>query len=189
MGIIETLYHRSYQLPARSNARALCLDAAENIHLHYRDLRVEFSLNEFIEFMEHMNSMYSELKDWRAQNPDWTESDPETFEDRFGFEFGGPKNKIKAHSGYWDDRISIEKKISGDYHIKWRNYRFEMNEEAFIRWLIAFDETSRKFKKEENQPYRKALQRIKTWLYARNRLRKLWLRIKTYNPQKERKKV
>ena len=123
MGGIEKLYHRSYKLPKRSNAKALTVDLAENIQLHYRDWRSEYSLNECIEFMEHMKLMYSELQEWRNANPDWTESDADSFEDQFGMEFGKPKNKIKENSDYWDDRISIEKKISGDYHIKWRNYR------------------------------------------------------------------
>lgn len=184
MGIIETLYHRSCQLPKRSNAQVLCVDAAENIHLHYRDLRIEFSLDEFIEFMVQMNSIYAELNEWQVQYPDWTESDPETFDDRFGFEFGGPKDKLKENSDYWDDRISIEKKKGGAYHIKWRNYRVEMSEEAFVRWLVAFDETSRKFKK-ERRLYRKALKRIKTWLYGKNRLRKLWFKLKRYMPKNE----
>ena len=176
MGKIKTLYHRSFQLPKRSNAEVLCIDVAENIHMHYRDLRIEFSLKEFIEFMEHMNLMYEELKEWRVHHPDWTESDPDVFEDSFGFEFGCPKKKIKAHSDYWDDRISIEKKTSGDYHVKWRNYRFEMSEEAFKRWLVAFDATSLKINQNAKK-FRKLIIRFRACMSGCNRLRRLWLKI------------
>ena len=173
MGGIEKLYHRSYNLPKRSNAKTLTVDVAENIHLHYRDLRIEFSLNEFIEFMDHMKIMYSELKKWRESNPDWTESDPNSFEDKFGIEFGKQKNKIKENSDYWDDRFSIEKKMSGDYHIKWRNYRFEMDEASFIRWEIAFSEVIPEFKK-DIMLHRKAKKIInRLWKSLLRRIKKI----------------
>ena len=143
MGEIKTLYHRSFKLPKRSNSRALTVDAAENIHLHYRDLRIEYSLDEFNEFMNHMIDMYDELKQWRIDNPTWTESNPDNFKDEDGVEFTKNKNKLNEHSVYWDDRISIEQKSTGSYHIKWRNYRFEMDKKSFKRWINAFEETKK----------------------------------------------
>ena len=46
--------------------------------------------------------------------------------------------------------------MSGDYHIKWRNYRFEMDEASFIRWEIAFSEVIPEFKKDSTCLHEKA---------------------------------
>lgn len=169
MGGIDKLYHRSQNLPKRSNSKALTVDIAENIHLHYRDLRIEYSIEEYIHFMEHLNKMYENFLKWRESNPNWKESDPSTFDDENGVVFGKPKNILKEKSDYWDDRISIEKKTSGDYHIKWRNYRIEMDEKSFNRWIIAFTDVIPEFKKDTRLPKkaRKFLIRMLKAIYRR----------------------
>ena len=90
-----------------------------------------------------------------------------------GLNLENQKNKIKENSDYWDDRFSIEKKMSGDYHIKWRNYRFEMDEASFIRWEIAFSEVIPEFKK-DIMLHRKAKKIInRLWKSLLRRIKKI----------------
>jgi len=129
--------------------RSFFIDIAENIHIHYRDLRMEFSRDAYCDFMLQMNELYEGVQAWKDRNPDWTESDPDTFNNKT---VEWIKNKtpnrmlLKPHSDYWDSRISIEKNVNGVYHLHWRNYRFEMVEAGFKEWLKAFEVTATKFK-------------------------------------------
>jgi len=128
---------------------AFFIDIAENIHIHYRDLRMEFSRDEYFDFMRQMNELHDGVQEWKDTNPDWTESDPETFNNKT---VEWIKNKtpydmpLKPHSDYWDSRISIEKNVNGVYHVHWRNYRFEMIEDGFKEWVKAFEVTATMFK-------------------------------------------
>ena len=75
MGDNRILFFRDDKLPPRIMGEAFWIDICENIHLHYRDLRLEFSLSEYIEFMDHLTKMYRLFDRWREENPDWKEDE------------------------------------------------------------------------------------------------------------------
>ena len=51
MGVITRLYHRSEGL-TDNRYNVFFMDMGENIHIHYHDIRIELSSDEFLEFAE-----------------------------------------------------------------------------------------------------------------------------------------
>jgi hypothetical protein len=144
LGHIDNLYYRTNELPpSRKMGRQFYLDICENIHLHYRDLRIEFSLREFLEFIEHMKRMAELFEQWRSEHPDWEEHpEPEKFENKWVFWLPGyePKDdNVGPRSDYWPRRLSIEKQEAKDlYHIHYRDFRLEMSEEELRHFIEGF---------------------------------------------------
>lgn len=88
----------------------LTVELCENVHLHYRNLRLEFSKEEFLFLLKHLKGI--------------SEKDIEEFEYGNGFKslvetFGLPD------STEFDDRLQIEEQVEGHYHVHYRNLRLE----------------------------------------------------------------
>lgn len=139
MGIIRKILHRSNALKL-SRFNLFFLDMEENIHIHYRDLRIELSKNEFEDFVRAFNSQSAELlkiihdrnyQDGHLPNANqedvriWTESNL--------------KHSIKYHP----TRISIEECTDG-YHLHYRNYKILLDEPDFFRFAAAIKSIDRK---------------------------------------------
>lgn len=139
MGIIRKILHRSNSLKL-SRFNLFFLDMEENIHIHYRDLRIELSKNEFEDFVRAFNSQSTELlkiihdrnyQDGHLPNANqedvriWTESNL--------------KHSIKYHP----TRISIEECTDG-YHLHYRNYKILLDETDFFRFAEAIKSIDRK---------------------------------------------
>lgn len=144
VGHIDKLYYRTGDLPtSRRMGRGIWLDIGENIHLHYRDLRIEFSLREFLEFAEHMKKLAELLADWLGDNPDWKEDpEPEKFDNKWVVWLPGykPQDEILGpKSEYWPNRLSIEKQVKKDlYHIHYRDFRLEVSKETLRHFVEGF---------------------------------------------------
>jgi hypothetical protein len=144
MGHIDKLYYRTHDLPpSRKMGKQIWLDIGENIHLHYRDLRIEFSLEEFLEFAGHIRKMAELFDQWRRENPDWKEDpEPEKFDNKWVIWLPGYKPQdehLKPRSDYYPKRLSIEKQATKDlYHIHYRDFRLEMSEETLRRFVEGF---------------------------------------------------
>ncbi|MFK5895235.1 MAG: phosphotransferase [Pseudomonadota bacterium] len=137
MGVITKMLYRGEDLQL-APYRNLFLDMEENIHIHYRDLRIELSRIEFEEFVHTFVLQSKELltiidkknyQDGKLPNSNqedtriWTES--------------RLNHPVKYHS----KRISIEECTDG-YHVHLRNYKFLLNKEdfrAFYKAICAID--------------------------------------------------
>ncbi|MBF0613908.1 MAG: phosphotransferase [Magnetococcales bacterium] len=130
MGVIKKVLYRG-QLLGKPRHRHLFLDMEENIHIHYRDLRIEMSRAEFEEFSEIFRRQSTELQtiiheknyqDGKLANANqedvriWTES------------------QLKNDVAYHPRRVSIEA-CSDGYHLHLRNYKFLLDEEDFRQLL------------------------------------------------------
>lgn len=104
------------------------LDMGENIHIHYRDLRIEMSVEEFLEFHETFNrystGVLKEIDSGYHDGvlPNTNESTTiKTFWD---------KGKLKSPSKYDNNLIAIEETTDG-YHIHLRNYKILLDRNSF----------------------------------------------------------
>ncbi|MGZ8183773.1 MAG: phosphotransferase enzyme family protein [Methylobacter sp.] len=126
MGVIKKILYRGNILgkPRHSN---LFLDMEENIHIHYRDLRIELSRGEFEEIASTFNKQSAELQaiikeknyqDGKLANANqddvriWTES------------------RLKQGVKYYPQRFSLEECGDG-YHFHYRNYKLLIDKEEF----------------------------------------------------------
>lgn len=126
MGVIKKILHRSNML-GKPRHRDLFLDMEENIHIHYRDLRIELSRAEFEEIVNTFRKQSDELmaiiheknyQDGKLSNANqddvriWTES------------------RLKSEVKYHPQRLSLEECTDG-YHLHYRNYKILIDPAEF----------------------------------------------------------
>jgi Ser/Thr protein kinase RdoA (MazF antagonist) len=134
MGIITYLFHRENGLsPQLFNM--FFLDMGENIHFHYRDLRIEMSVGEFEELAalfdrykeKVLNEITTGYKDGVLANTN--EADTlKTFWDK--------EKKLTFPVKYNERQLSIEETKDG-YHIHIRNYKILLHKESFTHLAKA----------------------------------------------------
>ena len=133
MGVIKKVIFRG-QILSKPKHRNLFLDMEENIHIHFRDLRIEMGRPEFEEFAAVFLRQSGELgaiirernyEDGKLPNANqddvriWTES--------------RLKNEVKYHPR----RFSLEECGDG-YHFHYRNYKLLLDREEFLQLAAVF---------------------------------------------------
>ncbi|HZW26433.1 MAG TPA: hypothetical protein VFF26_13220 [Gallionella sp.] len=113
------------------------MDMGENIHIHYRDLRIELSVPEFLEFAEAFERCAPTVKSKISQGykdgvlPNTNDVDSWT-----SISLDAPlKNPVKYNA----NRISIEENLDG-YHIHFRNYKLLFDRKSFDNILQAMND-------------------------------------------------
>lgn len=172
MGAIkEVLFNK--ELPPRElhNSRMFA-DLSENIHIHFREIRMMFGVEEFFEFFDILKEGARDIKRYLRRNPDYKEQ--EVFD---GILVGGgaqrqviPLEKSpKPHeSKYFPNRLQIElqeEKVIDAIHIHYRDYRFAMNIETFREFAAGMkqaldnleDHLSKNEYVEGQHPFRKVV--------------------------------
>lgn len=110
------------------------MDMGENIHVHYRDLRIEFSVDEFMEFAELCETYIPQVKKEIAAgfrdgvNPNTNQSD--TLKTFFN------KKPLKQTIVYNPTRISLEENTDG-FHVHLRNYKILLDKQSFLNFARA----------------------------------------------------
>ena len=62
------------RLPDREGHHSrLFVDVAENVHIHHREYRTVFSMDEFLEYAHVIKRATDDIKSFLAQNPDYRE--------------------------------------------------------------------------------------------------------------------
>lgn len=128
MGIITRLLHRSEGLSA-NRFNAFLFDTGENIHLHYRDLRVEFSVEEFLEFHDLCQQYLPQLKQF-IDSGYRDGVHPNTNQASTWRQFTTRK-PLKNSIQYHPTRISLEENSDG-YHVHIRNYKILLDKPSFL---------------------------------------------------------
>lgn len=116
--------------PRRPSTGRMLIDLCENVHIHHRDIRTEFSVNEFRQYVAHLNDCARDIEGYLADNPEYRE--------------GGYRNTILVATGraklldaspephrpmYWPDRMRvelIEPHSMGSVHVHWRDFRLHV---------------------------------------------------------------
>jgi hypothetical protein len=173
MGSIKKILIKK-DLPDRElhNSR-MFVDLSENIHVHFREIRLMFGVEEFFEFFEILKEGARDIKKYLRRNPGYKEQ--EVFEGILVG--GGAKRQIiplqkspQPHvSKYFPNRLQIElqeEKVIDAIHIHYRDYRFVMNIETFREFthgmkeaLNSLDEFLSQYDYKEGQhPFRQVVE-------------------------------
>jgi hypothetical protein len=104
-------------IPVPEHNTRLVVELCENVHVHYRNLRLEFSAAEFAVFQKLIGS----IDPWAVKNF------------RYGanefWEIGAARLPAATE---FNDRLQIEEQVEGHFHIHYRNLRIEVNDLAEI---------------------------------------------------------
>jgi hypothetical protein len=93
--------------------RRACIDLCENVHLHYRNLRLEFPKDEFLDLLKMLHG----LDPKEIANFPYA---PEAFKEAARIEL--------PETTEYDSRFVVEEQVEGHYHIHYRNLRIELGE-------------------------------------------------------------
>ena len=126
-------------LPSREPHHSrMFVDLAENIHIHYREYRLIFSLPEFFEFSKILENSTKDVKNYLEQNKDYKEQEyPTTLmiaggkERQLKFLENSPKSN---KSYYLDNKLTIELQeeyVTDEIHIHYRDFRLGIDRERF----------------------------------------------------------
>lgn len=140
------------QLPDREphNSR-LFVDLAENIHIHFREYRFVFSIDEFLEFANVIEDSRSDINNFLEQNPDYQEKKyPTTI-----IIAGGRDRQMKPlqnsispnQSNYYNDHMAIELQeeyVTDEIHVHYRDFRLVFNLENFKIVAEQFTQAAKK---------------------------------------------
>ena len=121
----------STTLPPRLPSLATMLvDLAENVHVHYREVRQEFSVPEFYEFVGTLGESAEDLYRYLAANPEYKERAVwKTIRKATGAPTLLDASPSPTESAYWPERLLvelIEPHEMGDVHLHWRDYRLQL---------------------------------------------------------------
>ena len=133
MGEIRKVLSLNKLEPRLISCRQIWADLCENIHLHYRNLRLEFSPREWGTFVSAIMmlaksiDMGIEKKNWRPGNADF-------------LLHMNYKNGLESNSDYYPTRLSVELQLDGTYHIHYRDLRLHLTQGEFMDLRDAFKE-------------------------------------------------
>lgn len=126
MGVIKKMLYRS-NLLGKQRHQHFFLDMEENIHIHYRDLRIELSRGEFEDICDAFRKQSQELltiineKDYQdGKLPNANQDDVRIW----------TESLLKHDVKYHPQRFSLEE-CSDGFHFHCRNYKLLFNEAEF----------------------------------------------------------
>jgi hypothetical protein len=139
----------------RHNSR-LFVDLCENIHIHFREYRFVFSLDEYFEFVDIVARSTQDVRNYLLNNPDYREGVyPTTI-----MVAGGGQRQMKFlqhspaphRSAYHNERFVIElqeESVTDEIHVHWRDLRVALNRENFKDVAEAFTAAHRRLEEFE----------------------------------------
>lgn len=150
MGAVKKLLAEKTLLEReKHNSRAL-VDLCENIHIHYREFRLIFSLDEYFEFVNIVNRSTQDVRNYLYNNPEYKEQAyPTTIMIACGKDRQRKflKNSPQPHrSTYHNNHFAIELQeefVTDEIHVHWRDLRIALNRENFKDVAGAFVEALR----------------------------------------------
>ena len=161
MGSVRKFLYKS-ELPEREKHHSrLFVDLAENIHIHHREYRTVFSLDEYFEYIDILLKSTNDVRNYLEQNPSYEEGKyPTTL-----LIAGGKERQLKYlehsvnpnHSVYYANDFAIELQdvfVTDEIHIHYRDFRIAMDRERFKVVANGFKESLEELDRfEKNETY------------------------------------
>lgn len=147
MGAVKKLLS-ARELPERElhNSR-MFVDLAENVHIHFRELRLLFGIEEFEEFCQILERGAKDVRRYLDRNPDYREqvhSDAVLIGGGARQQMLPLKKSPRPHqSKYFPNRLAIElqeERVIDSIHIHYRDYRLAMNFATFRELALGMSE-------------------------------------------------
>lgn len=145
MGSVRKFLFKT-SLPEREvHHSRLFIDLAENIHIHHREYRTVFSLNEYFEYADIVSKSTTDVKNFLEQNPNYEEGKyPTTI-----MIAGGKERQLKFlknspmpnKSKYYSNDFAIELQdefVTDEIHVHYRDFRIAMDRERFKKIAEGF---------------------------------------------------
>jgi ParB-like nuclease domain len=138
MGAVKKyLAQRTLKDRERHNSR-LFVDLCENIHIHFREYRLIFSLDEYFEFVDIVSKSTRDVRNYLYKNPEYQEEKfPTTIMVACGphrqlkFLQNSPKpNQSEYHNNHFAIELQ-EETITDEIHVHWRDLRVALSRENF----------------------------------------------------------
>ena len=134
------------ELPEREEHHSrMFIDLAENIHIHHREYRTVFSLDEYFEYADIIAKSTVDVRNFLEQNPNYEEQKyPTTIMIAGGKErqLQFLKNSPKPNrSKYFANDFAIELQdefVTDEIHIHYRDFRIAMDRERFRKVAQGF---------------------------------------------------
>lgn len=109
-------------------ANRLIFEKCENIHIHYRNLRLEYSQEEFAQFAEEMQTAFLNI--------------PKEEQEYYVLSY----TPVPEQPEYFKDRISIEAN-KGSIHLHYKNIRLEFTKDEFLDLTDSIEKAKKELKK------------------------------------------
>lgn len=145
MGSVKKILSKTKLLEREKHHSRMFVDLAENIHIHHREFRTVFSLNEYFEYVDILNNSTNDVKNYLEQNKDYKENKyPTTL-----MIAGGNKRQLKYlenspqpnKSKYFSNDFSIELQdefVTDEIHIHYRDFRIALDRLRFKEIAVSF---------------------------------------------------
>jgi len=152
MGHIRRLLALGEIEPRTLTSNMIWTDLCENVHLHYRNLRFDFSEKEFAA--------------WRAANHNLGMA-VEHSADKYKFREGDPNflvqqmfdHPLESNSDYYPNRMSIELQKDNTVHVHYRDLRLHLTLSEFNNIADLFYEATAELKNLKEFPYKDVTER------------------------------
>jgi hypothetical protein len=149
MGAVKQLLARRTLSDREKHNSRLFVDLCENIHIHYREYRLIFSLDEYFEFADIVDKSTRDVRNYLANNPEYREQEyPTTIMIACGVDRQRKflQNSPKPNqSAYHNNDFAVElqeEHVTDEIHVHWRDLRIALNRENFKDVADAFREAT-----------------------------------------------
>jgi hypothetical protein len=126
----------------------MLVDLCENVHIHTRELRQEFSVAEFFEHVHVLEVAAKDLRRYLDLNPEYEEG---AHKDLIAFIGDTPHLLVESpqpnESAYFAHRLAIEltaPHAMGAVHLHWRDYRIHLSRAELRLLADALQEAAQK---------------------------------------------
>ena len=133
MGHIKKLLAAGYIEPRYITASQIWTDLCENVHLHYRNIRLDFSQKEWAHFRAAINHLGMAVEHCSEEN-DYKEGNPNFLIQQI---FNHP---LKTDSDYYKNRFTLELQKDNTVHLHYRDLRLHFT-------LPEFEDIAEMFRK------------------------------------------
>lgn len=153
MGDIKKLLSADEIEPRQITPITIWTDLCENVHLHYRNIRLEFSEKEFATFRAAMHHLGMAVE-FHADQTKYEEGDPMFLSQQL---FQTP---LKANSDYYPNRVTIEFERDNTVHFHYRDLRLHWTLSEFNQIADMFIEAKEQYDNVREFPYKDITERV-----------------------------